>query len=180
MTVIALSGRRIDAPGAASPRFPARNVEAVRTRVRSALERLGARILVCSAACGADLAALEAAGDLALMRRVILPFAESRFLRTSVIDRGVEWQEPFERVMAPLRSAHAVVTLEGGEDETESYAAADAAILDEAEALGRSTKTAVVVMVVAEAEAAYDGMHGSFAEAAKRRGLPIVWISTQP
>jgi hypothetical protein len=179
MTVIALSGRRIDVPGTTTPRFPAENVDAVRARIYAALERLGARILVCSAACGADLTALEAAGALSLTRRVFLPFDESRFLQTSVIDRGVEWREPFERMMAALRAENAVVTLEGGEDETASYAAADAAILDEAEALGLATKAAVVVMLVAEAEAAYEGMKGSFAEAAKKRGLAMVSISTQ-
>lgn len=178
MTVVALSGRRIDAPGTTPPRFPGANIDAVRARIRAALERLGAEVLVCSAACGADQLALEAAGSLGLTRRVILPFAESRFRGTSVVDRGVEWGEPFDRMMAELRAANAVVTL-AGEDATASYAAANLVILDDAQALGLAMKAAVVVMLVAEGEAAYEGVEGSFAEEAKRRGLPSVSISTR-
>jgi hypothetical protein len=179
LTVVALSGRRIDAPGTTPPRFPAANVDAVRGRIRAALERLGAEVLVCSAACGADQLALEAAGGLGVTRRVILPFAESRFRVTSVVDRGVEWGEPFDRMMAELRTANAVITLAGLEDATASYAAANLAILDDAQALGQAMKAAVVVMLVAEGEAAYEGVEGSFAEEAKRRGLPSVSISTR-
>ena len=152
MTVVALSGRRIDAPGTTPPRFPAANVDAVRARIRAALERLEANVLVCSAACGADQLALEAAGSLGVTRRVILPFAESRFRDTSVIDRGVEWGAPFDRMMAELRAANAVITLPGVEDATASYAAANLAILDDAQALGRTVKAAVVVMLVAEGD----------------------------
>ena len=132
--------------------------------------------LVCSAACGADQLALEAAGSLRVTRRVILPFAESRFRITSVVDRGVEWGAPFDTMMAELRAANAVITLAGAGDEAAAYAAANLAILDDAQALGRAVKAAVVVMLVAEGEAAYEGVEGSFADEAKRRGLPIVSI----
>jgi hypothetical protein len=179
LTVVALSGRRIDAPGTTPPRFPAANIDAVRARIRAALERLEAHVLVCSAACGADQLALEAAGSLGVTRRVILPFDESRFRATSVIDRGDEWGAPFDRMMAELHAANAVITLAGTEDATASYAAANLAILDDAQALGRTAKAAVVVMLVAEGDAAYKGVDGSFAEEAKRRGLPSVSISTR-
>ena len=63
MAVIALAGRRTDAPDAANVRFPPANVDIVKERIRRHLERLTARTLVCSAACGADLVALDAAGE---------------------------------------------------------------------------------------------------------------------
>jgi hypothetical protein len=135
-------------------------------------------VLVCSAACGADQVALEAAGVMGLTRRVILPFDESRFRVTSVVDRGVEWGAPFDKMMAELRAANAVITLPGGADDTASYAAANLTILDDAQALARVVKAAVVAVLVAEGEKAYEGAEGSFAEEAKRRGLPTVSIST--
>jgi hypothetical protein len=63
-SVIALAGRRIDAPGADPPRFPLERVSAVRRRLADLLVQEQATALVCSAACGADLAALEAAEQL--------------------------------------------------------------------------------------------------------------------
>jgi len=135
-------------------------------------------VLVCSAACGADQLALEAAGQLGLTRRVILPFDEPRFRETSVIVRGVDWGAPFDRTMAELRAAKAVITLARGVDDTASYAAANLTILDDAQALARTAKAAVVAMLVAEGAAAYEGVEGSFAEEARRRGLPTVSIST--
>ena len=169
MTVVALSGRRIDAPGTTPPRFPAANIDMVRERIRAALERLAAGTLVCSAACGADQLALEVAGALGLRRRVILPFAESKFRQTSVIDRGAEWGAPFDRTMAELRASNGVVTLKDAGSDADSYTAANDVILDEAEALGRAGGAAVVAMLVAERESAYDGIEDSFAHEAKQR-----------
>jgi hypothetical protein len=54
-SVIALAGRRIDA---------LEHVSAVRRRLADLLVQEQATALVCSAACGADLAALEAAEQL--------------------------------------------------------------------------------------------------------------------
>ena len=58
-TVVALAGRRIDAPGADPPRFPPERVPAVRQRLVDMLAAEQAAVLVCSAACGADLVALR-------------------------------------------------------------------------------------------------------------------------
>ena len=59
--IVALAGRRIDAPGADAERFPLAAVELVRERLHNLLSEKGASTLVCSAACGADLLALAAA-----------------------------------------------------------------------------------------------------------------------
>jgi hypothetical protein len=83
--VIALAGRRIDAAGTKTPRFPLQNAETVRTRCRHFLQNRGAAALVCSAACGADLIALSEARQLAVRRRVVLPFGRNRFRQTSVV-----------------------------------------------------------------------------------------------
>ena len=85
--IIALAGRRIDAADADTQRFPVENIELVRRRLRELFERERPEALVSSAACGADLIALDEAGALGIRRRVILPFDRRRFRETSVIDR---------------------------------------------------------------------------------------------
>ena len=70
--VVALAGRRIDAADAANP-FSPRQVRGRSRSVAALLRAERIEALVCSAACGADLIALEAAGALGLRRRVVLP-----------------------------------------------------------------------------------------------------------
>ena len=89
--VVALAGRRIDLPEAQVPRFPLENVQEVGRRICEALYEMHAVALVCSAACGADLVALEQAKQLGLRRRIVLPFAPERFRETSVVDRPGDW-----------------------------------------------------------------------------------------
>ncbi len=102
--VIALAGRRIDPPDIANPAFPLANVDAVRIRLREFFQAQSAAALVCSAACGADLLALDVAGTLGIRRRVVLPFAAERFRETSVTDRPGDWGSIFDRVIADARS----------------------------------------------------------------------------
>jgi ABC-type enterobactin transport system permease subunit len=56
------------------PCFPLEAVAIVRRRLADLLVQEHAVALVCSAACGADLIALEEAERLGLRRRIILPF----------------------------------------------------------------------------------------------------------
>src|SRR6267378_3813558 len=89
--VVALAGRRIDLPGTQPPRFPLDNIGTVGRRFAEALDKVHAVALVCSAACGADLVALEQAERLGLRRRIVLPFRRERFRSTSVTDRPGDW-----------------------------------------------------------------------------------------
>jgi hypothetical protein len=75
--VVALAGRRIGAVDINPSRFPLEVVPIVRRRRTNLLPRKRAVALVCSAACGADLLALEEAERLGLRRRII-----PRFRRT--------------------------------------------------------------------------------------------------
>ena len=59
---IALAGRRVDAADASEPRFPLASVPLVRDRLHAFFTERPAAALVSSAACGADLVALEVAG----------------------------------------------------------------------------------------------------------------------
>src|SRR5215475_9263435 len=85
--IVALAGRRIDAEGSESIRFPMKNVELVKERLRTLFISLKPQVLVCSAACGADLVALQVAGELKIRRSIVLPFAQAAFKSSSVVDR---------------------------------------------------------------------------------------------
>jgi len=132
-TVTALAGRRIDPPGAKGQnrRFPLENETKVAQRIRNMLVGTASTGVVSSAACGADILALENAGGLGLNRRVVLPFPRDRFRSTSVVDRGEEWGKRFDTILADLDKSDVIeLNLEGNEDE--AYAATNGRILDEA------------------------------------------------
>ncbi|MFS8980783.1 hypothetical protein PO002_41325 [Cupriavidus necator] len=135
--VVALAGRRIDAAGAPHACFPLANVELVARRIRRALRRSHAVALVCSAACGADLVALDVAAELGLRRRIVLPFDAQRFSETSVRDRPGDWMPAFVRHLDACAREGGLTTLPGTGDDERDYQAANEAILDEAQALAR-------------------------------------------
>jgi predicted ArsR family transcriptional regulator len=178
MAVIALAGRRTDAPDATNVRFPQANVDIVKERIRRHLERLTARTLVCSAACGADLVALDAAGELGLRRRVVLPFSQARFRQTSVIDRGAEWGSLFDRILAELRVQNDVVTLESVADDVAAYVAANTRILDEAQSAAATAEDIVAVLVWEGESRGEDDLTEAFGREARLRGLPVVHVLT--
>ena len=72
--------------------------------VRNCFEK-GVRVLVCSAASGADLLALGVASEMGIRRRVLLPFARALFRETSVADRPGDWGERYDRVLNEVRTA---------------------------------------------------------------------------
>src|SRR5579871_5303040 len=95
--VLALAGRRVDSLEAQLPSFPQQNIDLVRQRILSLFEQSNVTVLVCSAACGADLLALEAANTLGRRRRIVIPFNPDRFRESSVADRPGDWVTSFER-----------------------------------------------------------------------------------
>src|SRR4051794_32634573 len=84
--ILAVAGRRIDAPGAAVRRFPLDQVARVSADLRGLLITSRAVAVAASAANGADLLALQAAGDLGIRRTVVLPCAAAAFQVRSVAD----------------------------------------------------------------------------------------------
>src|SRR5262245_17790079 len=86
-SVVAFAGRRIDPVNPEIVRFPFANKEALGSAISEALKAERAAVLVASAACGSDLVALQAAADLGLRNRIVLPFAREIFRKTSVTDR---------------------------------------------------------------------------------------------
>lgn len=175
--VVALAGRRIDAADARPSRFPPANADTVRERIRELLVRRTAVTLVSSAACGADLLALEAAGDLRLRRVVVLPFAGDRFREKSVTDRpgGTErWGPAFDRVLREVPPGD-VIVLDGVGEGTEAFVAANARILEEARRLAESSSAQVVAVIVWDGvPRGEDDLTAQFAGAARERGMATV------
>lgn len=172
---MALAGRRIDAPGATPPRFPLASVARVRGRIGELLEEQRVSLLVCSAACGADLLALEAAEALGIRGRIVLPFDRDRFRESSVTDRPGDWGERYDRLTERARLAGDLVVLEGGRG---SYAAANDAILAEALRASGGAEEVVGAIVWDGRPRGDDDLTAAFAESARRAGVPVVEIPT--
>lgn len=181
-TVITLAGRRIDAPVADHVRFPLENVDTVRARIRDLFLRLEAVALVCSAACGADLLALEVAGELKLRRVVVLPFDAVRFRKVSVIDRpggNERWGPSFDRVVASLPDED-LITLRGGAEQGAAFVAANSHIFSVAQSLGDSIHAQLIAVVVWDGvRRGPDDITAQFADDARDRCVTIEELSTK-
>jgi hypothetical protein len=137
--------------------------------------------LVCSAACGSDLVALEEAERLGLRRRIVLPFGRERFRQSSVTDRPGNWGAAFDRLADGAQEAGDLVVLDPTDgDEGAAYAAANVAILREAQALARTAgsacRTAAVIVWEGAPRGTDDATDGfrRLAEAAGIEVLPAV------
>jgi hypothetical protein len=167
-----------------TPRFPLENVPLVRHRLVELFIAERARALVSSAACGADLAALEEAERLGLRRRIILPFAPERFRETSVIDRPGDWGPVFDQVIEAAQTAGDLVVLDLGSNNGEdAYAAANQSIIAQArslaEASGSGAAPRLIAVVVWEgaARSGSDATEG-FRELAAKAGFDIRFVLT--
>jgi hypothetical protein len=177
--VIALAGRRVDALGAAPPRFPAANVTAVRARIRVLLREQQALALVCSAACGVDLLALEAAAGLGIRRRIVLPYTRGRFRDTSVVDRGGDWGARFDAMVDAAEASGDLIVLGYAEGAETTYLATNTAILEQAAWLAEQWHHPVGAAVVWDGTArGEDDVTAAFLREAQHRGFPVWHVAT--
>ncbi len=182
-SIIALAGRRIDAPGTTPPRFPLSKVEEVRSALAEAFARLHAVALVCSGACGADLIALEGAEQLGMRRRIVLPFAPERFRKSSVVDRPGDWGRVFDRQIAAAAKSDDLVVLDLGGDDDQAYAAANEAIIRETLRLAGTAEQArpyrlVALLVWEGARRQGSDATAAFGELARKAGFREITIRT--
>jgi hypothetical protein len=146
-TVLALAGRRIDAPGAEERRFPPENEAMVAVRIRNMMVSAASQAVVCSAASGADILALEGAAQLGLGQRVVLPFSRHQFRAASVADRGEDWGLRFDAILQQMQSKDILeLNLQGGNNE--AYATVNSKIIDEAVGWASPTGRRALAMVV--------------------------------
>ena len=177
--IVALAGRRVDEPGVNEKRFSPENAERVKQRIREVLKAEEATALVCAAACGSDILALEAAGELGIRRRVVLPYDKVTFKHSSVIDRPGDWGERYDRILTEVDDKGDLIVDDYDQDE-ESYFAANHDILDQAEELAEETGQQLSAVVVWNGQArGEEDVTGHFLEEAKQRGLKVTEINTE-
>ncbi len=175
--IASLAGRRIDAAGARIERFPPAREGLVAERIATALTARGISILVCAAACGADLLALDAARRNGIAARIILPYAVEDFRRSSVADCGARWTTAFDRIVGEVPAKDRVRNLGLDVHDPKAYSKTNHAILDEGLALAANHRAGVVALVVWDG--AIDGRTdytAAFADAASARGIEVASI----
>jgi hypothetical protein len=192
-TIVAFAGRRIDATDVKTPRFPLTQVDVVQKKIEELFRRDNVKTLTCSAACGADLIALQVAQKLGIHYRIILPFVSERFRVTSVMDRPCtqewNWGILFDQVIDIAQEKGELVVVETDEDRQTAYQSVNQAILNEALQQGRIQAATVPLQEIHQVQAviAWDGhsrgprdltLH--FAEEARSRGLAVKEILTLP
>jgi hypothetical protein len=120
LITLAAAGRRVDAAStrAGEARFPSDCEARVAKEVRDALAALAPNTVIASLACGADILVHEAARELGMARRVVLPFSPEAFRQRSVTDRGESWGPRFDTLMADVE----VVQLTDGAPENDDAA----------------------------------------------------------
>ncbi|UCF19024.1 MAG: hypothetical protein JSU87_13995, partial [Gemmatimonadota bacterium] len=188
-TVIVLAGRRYDAADAPTPRFPLANGPAVQGRLGELFQEENATAMVSSAACGADLLALQAAGFLRMRRRVVLPFDRHRFRATSVTDRPGQCGPAYDHVIDEVEAGGDLVVIEHDGDDSSAYRAVTEELFnqaiwlaeDEAKAAkpGAAAAPRMVAVVVWEGQSRGKGDETArFAEIAEQRDIPAVHVIT--
>jgi hypothetical protein len=185
--VVALGGRRIDAERTSTPRFPFDQVDRVGMEIADQLRRTQAVALVCSAACGADLIALETAQRMGLPTRIILPFSAARFRETSVVDRPRPefWGSMFDRVTSAARAHGDLIELDAAEAD-DAYSMTNGVIIHEAKKLAgikdreRSIGSLrIIALVVWEgASRGCDDNTNEFVQLARESGFRIEQVLT--
>ena len=102
--------------------------------------------LVCSAACGADLLALDVAAELDLDTRIILPFEPAIFRKQSVIDRPGEWGLLFDRIIERAQAKHGLQVLGFEVNDQDAFSKTNEAIVSFAHRLAGSEPVASVLV----------------------------------
>ena len=183
-TVVALGGRRIDAEPTSTPRFPFDQVDRVGREIADQLRRTQAVALVCSAACGADLIALETAQQMGLPTRIVLPFSATRFRETSVVDRPHPefWGSMFDRATSAARAHGDLIELDAVEAD-DAYSMANGVIIREARKLAgvknQERSLRLIALVVWEgASRGPDDNTNKFVQLAQESGFRIEQVLT--
>lgn len=144
-TVAALAGRRIDAEDTKVSQFPLAMIPIVKHALSDLLLKEGVSLLICSAACGADLLALDAALEAGIRCRVILPFEPSRFRQTSVIDRPGDWGALFDRIVSFVDNKGDLIVLRDNQSAKCAYQRANEVIIREVIAAPNPRHLAIIV-----------------------------------
>lgn len=177
-SVIALAGRRVDALDAQEVRFPPQNAPMVEDRIRKCFQQRVC-VLVSSAACGSDLLALGVASEMGIRRRVLLPFARTRFRETSVADRPGDWGARYDRVLDEVERQQDLVILGYEPSDPSAYARTNTAIIEEALSISRQQGHLAQALIVWNGKSRGSAdLTTHFLDEARAKGMPILEILT--
>ena len=175
-TVLLLAGRRPDPEDADAVRFPIENALVVRERIRALVSERRPAHLICSAACGADLLALDIAGEFGVERHVVLPFAVQAFRASSVTDRPGKWGILFDRIIREVGASGGLTALDEDAGSDEAYAAVNDRLLD----IASKTSGSLLAVAVWEGRPRGDGdLTAHLVESASQAGAEVVTVLTR-
>ena len=179
-TVAAVAGRRIDAPGAMPARFPTDAEFTVRSVLKQVLAERGVSTLVASAACGADILALEVAAELGIRCEIVLPFDRKRFRSTSVVDRGEEWGQRYDRVVARAdASGKVTVITEATANDDDAYAIVTRRLISDCLALATESMATPIAIAIWDQQPRDSGdATKDFIDRAIGAGIEVIHVST--
>lgn len=143
--IVALAGRRIDPQDAAVSRFPISEAEQVFHELLRLFQQERVERLVCSAACGADILALEAASRLSIPATIVIPFSPDIFRAMSVTDRLGDWGERYDHVVKEARDRNDLIELGYSDAEEDAYSETNSRIIQVALTSQLPRKLAFVV-----------------------------------
>lgn len=125
-----LAGRRVDTPSQREIQFPLSNIDMVREQIASYFQKYEINFLICSAACGADLIALDVALQKGIRFAVILPFNVDTFVETSVVDRPGPWLEIFDRIIQASSTQGQIINLNLSRNQLDAFSIVNEAIFN--------------------------------------------------
>ena len=179
--IVALAGRRIDKPGEKAIHFPLKNIKAVKDRLRKLFISLKPAALVCSGACGADLLALEVAGELKIVRSMVIPFEHQLFKSKSVEDRPGNWGALFDSMYEQVNKEEKVQVMNYPDADDDTYRKTNIDILNRTEGLAKkmdAIKNILVIIVWEGRPKDNNDITAHFKKEAEIRGFTIKEINT--
>jgi hypothetical protein len=179
--ILALAGRRIDATQDEVISFPTKNIAAVRDKLRGLFVSFKPSVLISSGSCGADLLALEVAGEQGIARSMVIPFAPELFKLKSVEDRPGDWTGLFDRIYEEVSKEEKVLVMNYPADDCNAFRKTNIDILNRAKALSENSGDEKEVRAVIVWESGYKGeqdITAHFRNAAEQRGFKIEEIDT--
>lgn len=179
--VLLFSGHRVDAPGRAAPRFPPTMVVPASRRIEALLDRLGAGpgdLAITQGAAGGDLLFAHACQQRGVLVRLMLPLAESAFVRRAVTASAeperwrAAWRHVRDALVEPPHRLPRTASAPGN-----PFERCNDWMLDHALGLGARQ----VELLCLWDGAAGDGPGGTahLVDAALRRGVPLHWIDVR-
>jgi len=177
--IIIVAGRRTDAKDASDKRFPLENTKSVKEEIKKQFKSSDAKTLISSGACGADLVAMEVAGESGIEQVMILPFDEVNFKKISVTDRPGDWQLIYDPLIEKLKKTKGLIVLDFSVDDPSAFEKTNTVIMDKAKELSVQRTEEVMALIVWDGIAKNENdttLH--FKDEALKRGFLVNEINT--